>query len=184
MHPKQSAADEPEPHVKDELEFTASDFEVKAPAKIQESPVAKKSAIPGVQRKHPQLPPEADVLEQSLHVKFSFKDDDFVKGPGKSQPVNWYSDDAFEGLAEPDFSFELMMTGDQDDPVFCIDGDYYDSSGRLLVVKQGKGQVIKHCVKYMSVSFFHGGLPHEREVGASGVAGCSEGQQVSGQRNQ
>ena len=142
VHPKQSAAAEPDAHVKDELEFTASDFEVKAPAKIEESPVAKKSAIPGVQRKHPQLPPEADVLEQSLHVKFSFKDDDFVKGPGKSQPVNWYSDDAFEGLTEPDFSFELMMTGDQDDPVFCIDGDYYDSSGRLLVVKQGKGQVI------------------------------------------
>ena len=155
---EQDFDDKPKKPVKDELEFTASDFQINppapapspapapapvpAPAKIQESPTVKKSGIPGRARKNPHLPPEADVLEQSLHVKFSFKDDDFVKGSTKSQPVNWYSEDAFEGVVEPEFSFELMMTGDQEDPVFCIDGDYYDSSGRLLTVQQGKGKVI------------------------------------------
>ena len=149
--------------VKEDFEFTATDFRpvsedradaeepeeevfvpeppvLPPPQQIEDTPTVKKSGIP---RRHADLPPEADVLERSLHVKFSFKDDDFVaKAAMKKREVKWYDEDAFGDLQEPDFSFELMMTGDVDDPVFCMDSDYYDSSGRLLTVQQGKGQVI------------------------------------------
>lgn len=83
-----------------------------------------------------------DILEQSLHVKFSFKDDDFSGPKVGSKSIPWYNKNHFEEVSEPPFSFELMMTGDDDDPIFCIDGDYYDMSGRLLTIQQGKSQVI------------------------------------------
>jgi len=83
-----------------------------------------------------------DILEQSLHVKFSFKDDDFSGPKVGSKNISWYNKNQFEEVNEPPFSFELMMTGDDEDPIFCIDGDYYDMSGRLLTIQQGKSQVI------------------------------------------
>lgn len=121
-----------------------SNDDIPMPIKLDQSPpnARKQSQIP-VPHRHPDLPPDADVLEQSLHVKFSFKDDDFSKNPQKTPSVvKWYDDDAFKNVEEPDFNFELMMTAEGEDPVFCIDGEYYDSSGRLLSVNQGKGKVI------------------------------------------
>lgn len=121
-----------------------NDNDFPLPTKLEQSPppARKPSQIP-VPHRHPDLPPDADVLEQSLHVKFSFKDDDFTKNPHKTPSVvKWYDDDAFKNVEEPDFTFELMMTGEGEDPVFCIDGEYYDSSGRLLSVQQGKGKVV------------------------------------------
>lgn len=120
------------------------DDDIPMPTKLDQSPPQprKSSQIP-VPHRHPDLPPDADVLEQSLHVKFSFKDDDFSKSPQKGPSVvKWYDDDAFKNVEEPYFNFELMMTGEGEDPVFCIDQEYYDSSGRLLSVNQGKGKVI------------------------------------------
>jgi hypothetical protein len=114
------------------------------PRTLESAPVVKKpSGIPG-RRRHPDLPPESDVLEESLHVKFSLHEEEFLQGraSAKSQLLPWYDQDAFSDVVEPEFSFELMVTGQRDDPVFCIDGDYYDASGRLLSVQQGKGQVI------------------------------------------
>jgi hypothetical protein len=35
-----------------------------------------------------------------------------------------------------------MMMAEKEDPVFCPHGDYYDASGRLLSIRQGKGKVI------------------------------------------
>ncbi|OHT04253.1 hypothetical protein TRFO_28304 [Tritrichomonas foetus] len=116
--------------------------EIGMPKKLEQSPSKRQSQIPVSKRSHPDLPPDADVLERSLHVKFSFKDDTFSKPPQKASHVKWYEDDAFDKVEEPDFSFELMMTAEGEDPVFCIDGDYYDSSGRMLSVQQGKGKVI------------------------------------------
>jgi hypothetical protein len=112
------------------------------PQVLEAEPMARKSSgIPG-KRRRPDLSPDADVLEQSLQVKFSLHDDEMSRDPGKVRLLPWYDQETFNDLAEPDFSFELMMTGDNEDPVFCINGDYYDASGRLLSVQQGKGKVI------------------------------------------
>lgn len=123
----------------EEVEYKKS--MIPAPKRLEQSPTAKKSGIPSKHR-HPDLPPDADVLEQSLRVKFSFKEDAFSRPPNKSSKIKWYDDDAFDAMEEPDFTFEMMMTPEDEDPVFCLDGDYYDSSGRLLSVQQGKGKII------------------------------------------
>lgn len=129
---------------KDAYDDDSDSDDVPMPTKLDQSPpVARKASQIPVPHRHPDLPPDADVLEQSLHVKFSFKDDDFAKSPQKvPSVVKWYDDDAFKNVEEPDFSFELMMTGEGEDPVFCIDGEYFDSSGRSLSVNQGKGKVV------------------------------------------
>jgi hypothetical protein len=108
---------------------------LKQPERLVESPKMKEQQ----KRKD-----EGDVLAQSLHVKFSFKEDDFVAQKEGKRLINWYQAGDCDDLEEPEFSFELMMTGEGEEPVFCIDGDYYDSSGRMLSIQQGKGKVI--CV--------------------------------------
>jgi hypothetical protein len=109
------------------------------PPKLESTP-RKQSSIPS-RRGRSGIAPEADVLERSLHVKFSFQED-FAKAATRPRTLTWYGPDAFADLQEPDFTLELMMTGEGEDPVFCIDGDYYDASGRLLSVQQGKGTVV------------------------------------------
>jgi hypothetical protein len=110
------------------------------PSKLESAP-RKANGIPGRHRNKSGIAPEADVLERSLHVRFSFQED-FAKARRGMRSLNWYDREAFARVQEPDFTFELMMTGENEDPVFCVDGDYYDSSGRLLSVQQGKGKVI------------------------------------------
>lgn len=128
---------------KQEANRSEQDTGIPMPIKLDQEPQLRKPSQIPVPHRHPDLPPEADVLEQSLHVKFSIKDDSFLRNPQKvPKVVKWYDDDAFKNIEEPNFSFELMMTGEKEDPVFCIDGDYYDSSGRLLTVQQGKGKTV------------------------------------------
>jgi hypothetical protein len=118
----------------DEQHKEEEDVGFKGPERLADSPKAKASRP----RKD-----EEDVLTQSLRLKFSFKADDFL--PGKeAKKVHWYENEDFEDLEEPEFAFELMMTGEGEEPVFCIDGEYYDPSGRLLSVQRGGGRVI--CV--------------------------------------
>ncbi|KAH0791492.1 hypothetical protein GPJ56_004603 [Histomonas meleagridis] len=117
----------------DILEFTASEFEIPKTNSIKEESSSSNSDATS----------DVDVLEQSLHVKFALKDDSFIPRPQSlSKQINWYKKDAFNDVEEPNFSFELAMTGSKDDPIFCIDGDYYDSSGRLLSVQQGKPRAV------------------------------------------
>jgi hypothetical protein len=105
---------------------------------VEPEPARKPSGIPiGRTRRRQELGPGADVLEQSMHVRFSFRE-----VGARPRSIGWYEPDAFANLQEPEFTFELMVTGDNEEPVFCIDGDYYDASGRLLSVQQGKGKVI------------------------------------------
>ena len=115
--------------------------DVPMPKKLDQSPTKIQSKIP-VPRTHKEISPDEDVLENSLHVKFSVKDDAYSKPANKSSILKWYDDDAFDQVEEPYFTFELMMTGEGEDPVFCVDGEYYDSSGRHLSVQQGKGKII------------------------------------------
>ena len=114
------------------------------------SHIPKKSGIPR-RTHHSNLPytPDMDILEQSIHLKITTPDndddndgDDDYENNDKKTIVNWYEDGAFDEIEEPNYSFELMMTAEGEDPIFCIDGDYYDSSGRLLTVQQGKPEVI------------------------------------------
>lgn len=114
------------------------------PAAMKEDPIPKKSGIPKRQH-HNDLPytPDMDILEQSIHLKIkNVENDDNGDSENQSTIVNWYEPDAFAGMEEPNYTFELMMTGEGEDPIFCIDGDYYDSSGCLLTVQQGKPGVI------------------------------------------
>lgn len=106
----------------------------------------KKSAIPK-KIKHSEFNSEADVLSQSLKLKFTTAEEDEsdprVLSARKQQTfIPWYDDDAFLGVETPEFEFELMLTKEGEDPIFCIDGDYYDSSGRLLTVQQGKQEIV------------------------------------------
>jgi hypothetical protein len=126
--PSRPPIDEPDP----EPAEGPARVELEAPRKLGSVPVGR----PGSRQ---ELGADADVLERSLHVRFSFRDGDERARP---RAVSWYAPDAFTDLQEPEFTFELMVTGDQEDPVFCVDGDYYDPSGRLLSVQQGKGKVI------------------------------------------
>ena len=112
------------------------------------SHIPKKSGIPR-RTHHSNLPytPDMDILEQSIHLKITTpeNDDDIDADDDNNEKktiVNWYEDGAFDEMEEPNYSFELMMTAEGEDPIFCIDGDYYDSSGRLLTVQQGKPEVI------------------------------------------
>ena len=107
----------------------------------EESP-SKRSGIPR-RMHHSNLPytPDMDILEQSVHLKINSQTGE-EESNDKPTIVNWYEDDAFDDLEEPGFDFELMMTAEGEDPIFCIDGDYYDSSGRLLTVQQGKPEVV------------------------------------------
>ena len=121
----------------------------KPAALSQDEPGTKKSGIPR-RTHHSNLPytPDMDILEQSIHLKIKTpeNDDDIDDidddNSDKKTIVNWYEDGAFDDIEEPNYSFELMMTAEGEDPIFCIDGDYYDSSGRLLTVQQGKPEVI------------------------------------------
>lgn len=131
----------PQPVQEREQETPRKRSKLPVPAVLKEDPTPKRSGIPK-RHHHNDLPytPEMDILEQSIHLKI--KNDDNNESENQSTIVNWYEPDAFAELEEPNYTFELMMTGEGEDPIFCIDGDYYDSSGCLLTVQQGKPGVI------------------------------------------
>lgn len=129
---QQEPKEEPEAEIETEEE---TEEEVKI-SKLPE-PVAISALSP---RSSSRIDPSFDVLQQSLTMKFAFKLDDFNETK-KVKEISWYDDDAFQ-IEEPEFSFELMLTKAGEDPIFCIDGDYFDQSGRLLSVQQGKPRTV------------------------------------------
>jgi hypothetical protein len=129
---RENLGDGPDPETGRELEAPPP-----PPQRLDSAP-KRPSAIPA---RHHRISPEADVLERSLHLKLTPREDS-ARRADAGQLLRWYHRDAFASVEEPDFRFEPMLTGENEDPVFCIDGDYYDASGRLLSVQQGKGRVI------------------------------------------
>jgi len=109
-------------------------------------PIAKSSIPKRVHHSNLPYSPDIDVLEQSLSFKLNTSEPISLSQNEDSRTnepiVNWYEENAFDDIEEPEFSFELMLVKEGEDPIFCIDGDYYDSSGTLLVVQQGKAKKV------------------------------------------
>jgi hypothetical protein len=105
---------------------TISQTEVKAPRATSSLRKSQKITLP--------YNSEIDVLSQSISLKLNRQEDDLNEESKTDEPLTifWYDSIDFEKIEEPEFSFELPVSFKADEPIFFVDGEYFDSSGRSL----------------------------------------------------